>query len=300
MKRTLFLLYTLCLFCITPAFSQDSQGSSFMHINSETGLSQSNVKTIIQDSYGFIWFGTKNGLNRYDGQRVVQFDCKDYVLQRSNQNISALFEDDRHILWIGTDEGVFQYDPAADVFTFLDAQTDKGETITTWISTILKDEKGNIWICAPSQGVFRYDEKKLYRYSDFPNGSYPHNLCICDNGDIYAVSWYTGLLKYDAHNQHFVQIKEDAKGRSLLNLEINTLSQQGDFLIMSIQNGDLKKYDIRRNTLEDITLHCLSHSKIFYLLNISELSTLKNVTANDLETSYILFLSQLCNIQRTL
>ena len=49
-----------------------------------------------------------------------------------------------------------------------------------------------------------------------------------------------------------------------------------------------------------ITFHIASHSKIFYLLNISELSTLKNVTANDLETSYILFLSQLCNIQRTL
>ena len=49
-----------------------------------------------------------------------------------------------------------------------------------------------------------------------------------------------------------------------------------------------------------ITFHMRSHSKIFYLLNISELSTLKNVTANDLETSYILFLSQLCNIQRTL
>ena len=49
-----------------------------------------------------------------------------------------------------------------------------------------------------------------------------------------------------------------------------------------------------------ITFHVASHSKIFYLLNISELSTLKNVTANDLETSYILFLSQLCNIQRTL
>ena len=46
--------------------------------------------------------------------------------------------------------------------------------------------------------------------------------------------------------------------------------------------------------------HCLSHNKFFYLLNISELNILKNVTANDLETSYILFLSQLCNIQRTL
>lgn len=49
-----------------------------------------------------------------------------------------------------------------------------------------------------------------------------------------------------------------------------------------------------------ITFHTASHSKFFYLLNISELSILKNVTANDLETSYILFLSQLCNIQRTL
>jgi len=49
-----------------------------------------------------------------------------------------------------------------------------------------------------------------------------------------------------------------------------------------------------------ITFHVGSHSKFFYLLNISELSILKNVTANDLETSYILFLSQLCNIQRTL
>jgi len=49
-----------------------------------------------------------------------------------------------------------------------------------------------------------------------------------------------------------------------------------------------------------VTYHCSSHSKFFYLLNISELSILKNVTANDLETSYILFLSQLCNIQRTL
>ena len=57
------------------------------------------------------------------------------------------------------------------------------------------------------------------------------------------------------------------------------------------KSAGIKKY---------VTFHMRSHSKIFYLLNISELSTLKNVTANDLETSYILFLSQLCNIQRTL
>ena len=57
----------------------------------------------------------------------------------------------------------------------------------------------------------------------------------------------------------------------------------------------MKRLDIPR-----LKYHGLNHNKIFYWLNISELSTLKNVTANDLETSYILFLSQLCNIQRTL
>lgn len=62
----------------------------------------------------------------------------------------------------------------------------------------------------------------------------------------------------------------------------------------------LNKWVKRANIHKHITFHCLSHSKFFYLLNISELSILKNVTANDLETSYILFLSQLCNIQRTL
>ena len=62
----------------------------------------------------------------------------------------------------------------------------------------------------------------------------------------------------------------------------------------------LKQWIEAAGIKKHITFHVASHSKFFYLLNISELSILKNVTANDLETSNILFLSQLCNIQRTL
>ena len=62
----------------------------------------------------------------------------------------------------------------------------------------------------------------------------------------------------------------------------------------------LKEWMEAAGITKHITYHSGSHSKFFYLLNISELSILKNVTANDLETSYILFLSQPCNIQRTL
>ena len=64
-------------------------------------------------------------------------------------------------------------------------------------------------------------------------------------------------------------------------------------------NYRLKQWAREAGIDKPVTFHCSSHSKFFYLLNISKLSTLKNVTANDLETSYILFLSQPCNIQRT-
>ena len=65
-------------------------------------------------------------------------------------------------------------------------------------------------------------------------------------------------------------------------------------------NRSVKKWAKDADINKNVTFHVASHSKFFYLLNISELSILKNVTANDLETSYILFPSQLCNIQRTL
>ena len=64
-------------------------------------------------------------------------------------------------------------------------------------------------------------------------------------------------------------------------------------------NYRMKQWAREAGIEKPVTFHVSSHNKISYLLNISELSILKNVTANDLETSYILFLSQLCNIQRT-
>jgi integrase len=82
--------------------------------------------------------------------------------------------------------------------------------------------------------------------------------------------------------------------------------QDGDLLVFaglpapSWINRPIKRWVEAAGIKKHISFHMRSHSKFFYLLNISELSILKNVTANDLETSYILFLSQLCNIQRTL
>ena len=82
---------------------------------------------------------------------------------------------------------------------------------------------------------------------------------------------------------------------------INTILDARKITFKEISDKwDIPTLNYKGTELSKRTFHNQSHSKFFYLLNISELSILKNVTANDLETSYILFLSQLCNIQRTL
>lgn len=259
MKRLLFILLLVFPYCVFPTYPQQAGDYSFVHIDSEAGLSESNVKAIIQDSYGFMWFGTKNGLNRYDGQHVVRIDCTDRERGHGNQNISSLFEDDKRQLWVGTDEGLFCYDPMKDEFEFLDARTPKGEMIDTWVAAIGKDQKGNLWICAPSQGLFRYDGNILHPHT-FPRNITPHNLCICDDGEIYAVAWYTGILKYDPEKRQFQQIARDSRGQSLLGLETNTISQQGDYLVMSLQNGGLRKWNRKRNLLQEVGVQDLTHT----------------------------------------
>lgn len=90
------------------------------------------------------------------------------------------------------------------------------------------------------------------------------------------------------------------EGKALAILDRNCITEFASLGSNSEVNKALSVITSMARIKKHVTYHCSSHSKFFYLLNISELSILKNVTANDLETSYILFLSQLCNIQRTL
>lgn len=131
----------------------------------------------------------------------------------------------------------------------------------------------------------------------------------------------TGFRRSDILALKWEDIKELPKGgwcvfkrmqktKNMANVPIGddlmeVIGPRGEGLVFNGLTTYMLTYPMKRwfksiGIKKDLHFHCTSHSKFFYLLNISELSILKNVTANDLETSYILFLSQLCNIQRTL
>lgn len=258
------ILYSL-LFFANHILSQEHSDFYFTHVNGENGLSESNVKTILQDSYGFIWFGTKNGLNRYDGTSILQFDCDDLKSGTGNHNISALYEDKERNLWVGTDRGVYIYNPMVDVFTHFTLASPDGITLDNWVAEILSDSSDNIWILIPDQGIFRFREGKVSHYSltDRKNNKSNNPECICtsEKGEVWVGTSGMGLFKYNAEKDTFEQHLTDTTGCSLADKTIISICFQEDNIILAIHEGELLKYDTRLNKLSDISF--LGEKKTF-------------------------------------
>lgn len=264
MKNTLYIL-----FAIFTLFSGETRGGDmtsyyFAHINGDNGLSSSNVKAILQDSYGFMWFGTKNGLNRFDGTSILRMNCEDLKLKKGNNNISALYEDSNRNLWVGTDRGVYIYHPASDVFTNINQKTQGGKTMDNWVSAIVGDTDGNVWVVIPDQGIFRYKDSQLYFYEISNNIQFkeesPNCICVRQNGEVWVGFWGLGLCRYNPLKDSFDQITEDKYGRSLVGKNINSICEQGDWLIMAANEGELMKYNTNSHVLQNIEVAGADHT----------------------------------------
>lgn len=129
----------------------------FKRFDINNGLSQNTVSTILQDRDGFMWFGTKDGLNRYDGVSFKVFKMEPNGL--GNNFITALYEDKRGNLWIGTDAGLYIYYSIEGVIKPFDLKSNRGTSIERSVIDIVGDNKDNVWIAVNGQGLFSYDNQ---------------------------------------------------------------------------------------------------------------------------------------------
>lgn len=98
--------------------NQNLNDLSFKHLSSNEGLSQRSISDILQDHKGYLWFGTRDGLNKYDGDRIIVYRHKsDDTTSLTHSWIKCLFEDTNNNIWIGTKEGLNKYNPSEDVFS---------------------------------------------------------------------------------------------------------------------------------------------------------------------------------------
>ena len=120
------------------------QAATFTHITIEQGLSDQRVQAIIQDRTGFIWFGTNNGLNRYDGNSIVAYrhDPANPTSLSSNF-IEVLYEDRSGTLWVGTWSGLNAFDRRAERFTrYLHDPADPRSLSHNRVRVIYEDRSG--------------------------------------------------------------------------------------------------------------------------------------------------------------
>lgn len=155
MKKQLLLTVFLLLPAMLLALPADFR---FRHFSVEDGLSSNSVRALLQDKYGFLWMGTEEGLNRYDGTTIKSYPI---CPETAGKYIASLYGTDERI-WIGTDEGVYTYTYETETFAFFDPATSNNVRITSIINHILEDKDGNLWFSTNGQGLFRYNPGKNY------------------------------------------------------------------------------------------------------------------------------------------
>lgn len=163
-RASVMLFFYLCMMTALASYAQSSVHYYFRTMDIKNGLSQNTVYQILQDKKGFMWFGTKDGLNRYDGLSFRIYKKENSSLGKNF--ITALYEDNKGNIWIGTDGGVYIYNPIVDSFVAFDRLSDMGESIKDFVTMIGSDGGDNIWISVENQGLFCYNcgDNKLMNY----------------------------------------------------------------------------------------------------------------------------------------
>lgn len=256
MKRINFILLIILAFTGISNAQNYPYKYYFRSINKNDGLSQTDIKAILQDSRGFMWFGTRNRLNRYDGHTIRVFDCVDTKAGKKNNNISSIFEDSEQKLWVGTDKGVFIYNSTTEQFRFVDEKTPQGTQMLDWVADIKSDSDGQIWIVVPNQGLFRYkngEKLRMYSFgsSNHPDFGSPQCMCLDNSGRLWVGTNGSGVFLYNKVQDKFVQYLGNKDGNTLEGENIYSMCDYGDDLVLGIHEGKLRRLNKRSNTVSD-------------------------------------------------
>jgi len=141
------------------------QGKSLTYFSTEDGIAGNAVVSIVEDKQGTLWFGTHGGLSKYDGNTFTNFTKKDGLI---HDRVSTLLIDENHHLWIGTWGGVSFFDGS----TFIDFELPNPDIdipnyqeTQEWVTEIMEDKDGNIWIGRSGYGACKWDGKSFTNFT---------------------------------------------------------------------------------------------------------------------------------------
>lgn len=213
LKLSYFIFNLLLLLLFQSKITAQKQEINFSLLSIEQGLSQSTVFSILQDKRGFMWFGTNDGLNKYDGYKITVYkpDPGD-PNSLSNNRVLAIFEDSKGELWVGTDGGLNKFNREKEIFEHFTCKQGSANCIPdNHVTCINEDKNGFLWI-GTNSGLAKYDRWEnaftVFKKNPSISNSLSNNYVWVIYNDREGNLWIgtdSLLNKFDPKNNSFIR-----------------------------------------------------------------------------------------------
>jgi ligand-binding sensor domain-containing protein/signal transduction histidine kinase len=232
---------------------------AFENISIEQGLSQSVVVSLYQDSRGFIWIGTQDGLNRYDGYELIVYKNKPTDTSSISSNyINGITEDKKGNLWIATRVGgVNKLDRSTGKFSKYKIFKDENEK-GKYLRSIYADKNGNIWTGGGGTGLIKINPNDnsitAYKKNSSSNSISGDSVITIfeDNAGFLWIGTTSGLNKFDPSKNKWTIFKNDKRNNfSLSDNYVRCIIQDKlGFIWVGTDRGGLNRFDTSTNKFE--------------------------------------------------
>lgn len=244
-KKVIILLMALAAILSASAFAGKSN-YYFDNHDIRSGLTQNTVTCILQDRYGFMWFGTHDGLNRYDGmhyKRVVPYDQPNGC-----SHVTRIHETADGTIWVGAGDGIFVYNPELERLSRVDARTADGHALVGGVTVITTEPGGRIIVVIEKDGIYAYDSDSGYfsllrREDDIAAGSI--NNIIYDSTGRAWVGFFGAGLFYSVDNLQTLHRVNGHDGKPYLcNAIVNDMAIKASSLYVSTDASGLHRVNM--------------------------------------------------------
>jgi signal transduction histidine kinase/ligand-binding sensor domain-containing protein/DNA-binding response OmpR family regulator len=246
-----------------------------------------------------MWFGTHDGLNRYDGNdfRVYKYNPDD-TFSIGNNVVTSIMQNDDGIIWMGTANGVYLYNPLYETFSRLDIKGPDGEVIEGAIRDMAKDKEGNIWLAAFKKGIYRISETNGLELFSLGKTTTQRTIGVrkieFDNeGNLWLATYQQGLYSFNPEKREFKQYLIDKDSRNAADNDINALYLiNGETLLVGTANKGVQSFSLTTCSFTPL-LENDTHGKPLYIRCIIQsekgelwIGTEKGVYIHNLQTKH--------------